>query len=320
MSAGRDLLLFILFLVALGIAWFLTGGPTRPISHAGWFFNPSPYGTTTGIIIPSVSVPLSSSGDTSGGTAQAEIKPMSVWDYFFRYRPGVGVVPSANASPYAAYVSLNRGQIGGTDPAGEYLVLRTSQNLPQSVTVSGWTIENVSTGMRLAIGGAAPVPVLGEVNTQTPVSAGPGSTIILVTGRSPNGISFRLNECTGYFDQFQTFTPNLPEDCPSPYDEMLVHPGALSNDQACQQYVNTLGQCTFVGTASLPSGISSACYDFLLNNLSYNGCVAEHRNDAAFYKNEWRVYLNRDQALWSADHGIIDLFDENGKLVAELSY
>jgi len=48
MNAGRDFLLFIFFLVVLGIAWFLTGGPSRTISHSGWFLNGQ------GVEIPSV--------------------------------------------------------------------------------------------------------------------------------------------------------------------------------------------------------------------------------------------------------------------------
>jgi len=36
MTAGRDLLLFILFLVVLGIAWFFTGGPSRFLTPDGF--------------------------------------------------------------------------------------------------------------------------------------------------------------------------------------------------------------------------------------------------------------------------------------------
>ncbi len=319
MNAGRDFLLFIFFLIALGVAWFMTGGPGRPISHAGWFLNPT-LGTTGGIAVPSVSLPnASSSNGSNGGTPSAQPKILSLWDYFLNYQPGIGESSAPTDSPYAPYVSLQASNVGSANPATEYVTIQTSQNLPQSVTVTGWTLQNVSTNMSVTIGNAAQIPFLGDVNYGTPISAGPGSTIIVTTGRSPNGASFRVNECTGYFNQFQTFTPSLRYECPQPTDEMLLHPQLLAGDATCRQYLSTLPQCRIV-TGVFPQNISNTCQTFVLNALSYNGCITEHKVDPDFYRNEWRVFLNRDQDLWSPDHGTIRLIDENGKLIAQTSY
>lgn len=322
MSAGRDFLLFIFFLVALGVAWFLTGGPGRPISHAGWFLG-STVGGNSGITVPGVNIPQPIPGNTSTNSAPPpqtqQVSAPSLWDYFFNYQPGIGETSSPGSSPYAPYVSLSASNVRGSDPATEYITIRTSQSLPGSLTISGWYLQDVSSNVTVSIGDAAQIPFLGGMNSETPISVGPNSTIIAVTGHSPNGTSFRLNECTGYLGQYQTFTPSLPRECPRPQDEMLLHPQTLAGDTACRQYIATLSQCTVV-TGTFPSGLSSSCQDFVLNSLSYNGCITEHKVDPTFYRNEWRVFLNRDQELWANDHGIIRLIDENGKLVAQTNY
>jgi hypothetical protein len=322
MSAGRDFLLFIFFLVALGVAWFLTGGPGRPLSHAGWFLG-STLGGTAGIAVPSVNLPGAASSSGSSGAASPQATQQStvsnLWDYFFNYQPGVGEVSSPTDSPYAPYVSLSPTDVQSSDPATEYITLRTSSSLPRSLTISGWYLQNVSTNVTVSIGDAAEIPFLGGMNSETPISVGPGSTIVVTTGQSPNGTSFRLNECTGYLGQYQTFTPSLPRECPSPQSEMLLHPQTLAGDTACRQYIATLSQCTVI-TGTFPSALSGSCQDFVLNDLSYNGCITEHKPDPTFYRNQWRVFLNRSQELWANDHGVIRLIDENGKLIAQASY
>ena len=321
MGAGRDFLLFIFFLVALGVAWFLTGGPGRPLSHAGWFLNPS-LGGTSGISIPGVNIPQPTSGNTSGNNQPQQTQQASapnLWDYFFNYQPGIGEASSPTDSPYAPYVSLSASDAQSSDPAAEYVTIRTSSSLPGSLTISGWYLQNVSSNVTVAIGDAAQIPFLGGMNSETPISVGPSSTIVVTTGQSPNGTSFRVNECTGYLGQYQTFAPSLPRECPTPQDEMLQHPQTLAGDEPCRQYISTLGRCT-VATGTFPSDVSSACQDFVLNDLSYNGCITEHKPDPTFYRNEWRVFLNRNQELWNNDHGTIRLVDENGKLIAQTSY
>ena len=60
-AAGGDLLLFIFFLIILGIVWGLTGGPGRSISLEGPFLNPPfPLGDGSAYNVPFVSIPSSS--------------------------------------------------------------------------------------------------------------------------------------------------------------------------------------------------------------------------------------------------------------------
>lgn len=329
MTAGRDFLLFILFLVFLGVAWFLTGGPDRAISHAGWFLNPSMGTSSGGISVPMVNIPrapnASSSDSSAPDTGQAasrttQSKAFSLWNYFFSYKPGMGDVLVPATSPYAQYVSLDTSNTRSSDPATEYVTIRISRDLPSSVTVSDWALQSVSKSIYAPLGNATPLPFLGQTSIENPVSVGPGSVIYVTTGSSPNGSSFRVNECVGYLGQFQTFTPNFDRQCPTPSDEIPLHPEVFATDEACRRYVETLPQCTFTAPGSFPTNLSGTCQNFIANKLSYNGCVDTHKNDPTFYKNEWRLFLKRGQELWNNDHGSVRLIDENGRLIAEESY
>ena len=319
MSAGRDLLLFILFLIALGIAWFLTGGASRPLAHAGWFLNPpAPLGNGQGYNIPTVPVPTV--GTSTTGTRAVPSPTQSIWNYFFNYRVGLGsAVGGTPDSPYAPYVSFSIAGARNSDPEQQYVVLRTSSQLNGALTVTGWTLEDAQTGIKAVIGNAAQIPALGGMNSATPVSIGPSATAYIVTGTSPEGVSFRVNKCTGYFNQFQTFAPPLSMRCPTPQDEMLQHPELTAGNTTCQDYVRTIPRCTLTLTA-IPGNIGGLCQSFIQNTLSYNGCITAHQADPDFYDNAWYLYLGRNQALWNSSHDDIRLLDENGKLIAEVNY
>jgi hypothetical protein len=323
MSAGRDFLLFVLFLVVLGFVWFYTGGPSRAISHSGWFLNPpSPLGNGEGYNIPSVPLPSATSSYSSDGSASGTNgsgSSQSLWDYFFHYRAGTGEAARPGDSPYAQYVTFYPGNTQTSDPTAEYITIQTNPQLKSAITVTGWTVESAQSGVKVAIGGASQIPFLGQANSETPVTLGPQSSVTLVTGRSPNGTSFRVNKCTGYFNQFQTFTPRLPVECPAPQDEMLRNPGTLAGNQDCQNFIQSIPQCTLT-VGSIPGTVGSACQNFILNTLSYNGCITAHQSDPDFYRNQWYVYLDRSQELWANNHDAIELLDENGKLVGEISY
>jgi hypothetical protein len=326
MNAGRDFLLFVLFLIGLGIVWFFTGGPTRALSHSGWFLSPpSPLGNGEGYNLPGVPLASSTSDWSKSNTytnAYSDRYPSgnnSVWDYFFNYRPGTGQVNRPPDSSYAQYVSFYGGNTQTDDPKSEYVVIQTDSNLRGTITMTGWSLESAQTGLRVSIGNAAQIPFLGQMNSEVPISVGPMSRVVVITGHSPNGTSFRLNKCTGYFNQFQKFVPSIREECPRPQDEMLLHPQQLSGNQSCQDFVATLPQCRLTLSA-IPGNVGGLCQDFILNTLSYNGCISAHQSDPDFYRNEWRLYLNRDQELWANNHEGIRLLDESGKLVGEITY
>jgi hypothetical protein len=314
-GALGTLIAFILFLVFLGILWATTGGPERPISHAGPFLKPPR--------APSVDLSV---GAVQGSTFEADpaqvedvkIEGESLLNHFFNSPRGTESA-KAEESPYAKSVRLSRESSTNSSPNDEYILIETMSTLAQNITITGWTLESRTTGIKAPLGSAAQVALLGGVSTESPVSVGPSARIYVTTGRSPIGSSFRLNACTGYFEQHQNFNPGLERNCPNPRDEALRNPQKTGTNVACIDFIDRLSSCN-VYTASIPYEVGTQCRDFILNDLTYTGCVAAHRNDPGFYRNEWRLFLNRQQELWNNSHEQIRLLDENGKLVGSVTY
>jgi hypothetical protein len=305
MNAQRDLLIVVLFMVALGVAWYYSGGTANDLARSGPLFQ----------------LPPSQSGNPAYNVPGVELIETPV-----KEDTGPVVTTISNylgtlneeVSPYAQYVSLEESNAkSGND--SEYVTLRIAYNAPQKITVTGWRLESTATGMQTTLPQAAALPFLGTINTPEPIALSAGQTVYVVTGRSPNGTSFRTNMCTGYFEQYQNFTPPLKLECPSPQDEAVPYFATGSYTDECNDIVRTIGRCTFV-TASIPGSAGSRCEQFIHNQLSYNGCINTHKNDPKFYKDDWYVYVNRDQELWRSRSERIRLLDENGKVVDVVTY
>lgn len=318
-AAGSDLIFFIFFLIVLGIVWGLTGGPERAISTSGPFLNPPfPLGSGSAYNVPGVTIPAPGGGDTSA-RERSESERNVLQNIISDIRASFGGIQE-KASPFAGSVSLSAGSARNADAAEEYVAIKTGKALDGRVNISAWRIESSLTLRGTTLGDAAYLPYAGEVNAESPVAIPAGTTVYVVTGRSPIGVSLRVNQCTGYFAQFQDFAPKLREECPAPEDEFArkIQSGFLPNE-SCIDFVEDLDRCTFTGVG-LPPAIGGQCQDFVLNDLTYNGCVDAHKNDDGFYKSEWRIYLDRDQELWKSAHERIRLLDENGLVIDSVSY
>ncbi len=313
-AAGTDLILFIFFLVALGIIWALTGGPDRPISTAGPFLNPPfPLGEGTAYTVPGVNIP------STPERRKRENRETRVGNIISNIRNSFTNI-SEDPSPYKELVSLSVGRARNSDPESEYVVLKTNKNISERVPISRWRIESSVTLAGTTLGDAAYLPYSGQVNSELPVTIPENTTVYIITGRSPIGTSFRTNTCTGYFAQFQDFEPELREECPLPEDELEdnIFGSALPND-ACLNFVENIDRCTLTLT-EIPVTVGSVCQNFIIEDLSYNGCVTAHKDEPDFYKKEWWLYLDRDQELWKSSRERIRLLDENGLLVGSVSY
>ncbi len=78
--------------------------------------------------------------------------------------------------------------------------------------------------------------------------------------------------------------------------------------------------------------LTSSCFSFIDNYLTYNGCVASHQYDTNFWGNTWRIFLNRPDIthghtntrdygeLWKQTREGIKLLDQNGLTVDEYIY
>lgn len=299
----QDLAIVVLLMAALGVAWYYTGGTESDLARGGPLFTQPQGSTIPGIPIPRVFLGGSESDDTGP-------KSTTVETY-------LGTL-TEERSPYASRITLE-GTATSASLDGEYLTLRVRQSAGAPITVSGWRLESTVSGISVALPLGVSLPAQGDVSVPTPVTLSPGQTAYIVTKRSPNGVSFRTNLCTGFFEQFQDFTPGLSLECPRPTDEARTYftPGTYTDE--CETILNSIGRCIF-STKSVPSSAGSQCAQFVTSELNYNGCVARHKNDANFYRDTWYLFLSRDSELWRSRSERIRLLDENNKVVSVLSY
>ena len=211
------------------------------------------------------------------------------------------------------------------DPKQEYLVLSTGKESVPPINITGMTIKSVVSGSITQIGKGAPLPITNSINTPSDIYIESGQKIVISTGASPLGYSFRLNDCTGYFEQYQNFSPALPQVCSLLKDVPLPSPPNQLQDP-CLDYIDRVPKCQII--TALPTATASAlnleqqnrCLAFIQNNTGYQNCSNAHRNEPGFYASEWRVYLDRTQALWKSKREVIWLLDQQGNFVSQYSY
>lgn len=288
-DAKKDLYWVLFFLIILAIVWYYTGGPERFSSKSGIFlFKPQ----------EKYSEELRKETEklASGGGS------------------GEGLTASSTESAYKYKVSLRAGYgARETDPQKQFVEIRASSQNDRLIRITGWSLVGKN-GLDIKIGQGAYLPYSAQVNSQQDIFLEKGGLAVIVTGESPIGTNFRLNKCTGYFEQFQDFYPDLPKDCPQSADENL--PSNL-NDQ-CLNYLERLPMCEM--KISVPAGLSIACQNYINEKINYKTCVEIHKNDSDFYQSEWRIYLGRKESLWKKQRETIILQDQDKKIIDWFSY
>jgi len=284
-----------LFLIVLGVIWFAQGGPAKLTSMTSPFLQS-----------PEITPSPNPSQDTYGSWKNPS--------------ETINQLPKTE-SPYKGKISLNASwPAKETDPQKEYIEISAYYSNKERIPVTGWTLKGKQ-GLGIAIGKGANLVYSAQVNTQDIIFLGPdehflgpNDRAIIVTGHSPIGTSFRLNLCTGYFNQFQDFIPPLPQECPRvPAEEIPIN-----YPDACADFVKSLPACKMPLNA-VPPAAGNDCINFVNQKASYNGCVSMYKNRDDFYKPEWRIYLGRDHELWGT-RDVITLFDNEGKIVDQVSY
>lgn len=225
----------------------------------------------------------------------------------------------ADASPLRGKLSVSSAS-RGNKASNEYVVIRASDSNTAPVSITGLTLRGVVSRLSAAIPKAWRLPYPGTPSGSGTITLAPGEFAYIITGRSPNNMSFLINKCTGFFAQSAEFNPSLPNECPSPAQEALQSNAAeLSED--CLDYLASFPGCTNPPDA-LPEHLKNdgSCHAYVFNKISYNRCVALHKNEPDFYRGDWRVYLERDTLLWGTKRETIELVDANGKLIGAYNY
>ena len=157
-----------------------------------------------------------------------------------------------------------------------------------------------------------------ESRGASPVEVRAGDKILVSSGDSPVGFSFRVNKCSGYRSQFKRFQPTVKTSCPDPFDEFIADGSIPFTDNECYDIARRLSSCTTL--TRIPGTVSRECRTFFQDVISERGCVDLHRNDSDFFLPEWRLFLGSDKSLWKASDNTLYLVDEDGHLVATLVY
>lgn len=316
-----DLFLFFGILIFIFIIWVATGGPTRPISFSGPYITPitAPGGTGTGYRL--------SGSDTS--SAGSRISTGDIKRDVGRVQQNVVDLQKSIAeathfgtpSVFKGLVTIRHSvsALRASDAKKEYLSITVSSRASESINITGWRIQSEAVGHSLRIPEGVNLPHSAIVNKTAPIVLSPGQTAIIVTGDSPLGMSFRENMCTGYFDQFQNFTPAISRSCPLPiHDFERFYLGNTHSYDACKAFIKTVDRCTV--PLDVPTGLSDDCWHFIDNHLNYNSCVVAHTGDKGFFGNTWRIYLGRDDEFFTKKYDTIKLLDSAGNTVDLLSY
>ncbi len=320
----EDVKWFFGLIIIFGIFWFVSGGLNKPTSKQP-FITPSgeTYGTDpihigqnsyyneTGY--SSSAQPqktLTAREEVSQGLIDAGVKAEQI-------KKELAKLDEANrASPLTKKLSI-QGVTASGSAANEYITIRATDTNMEKVLISGLRLQSSVSGLGTQIPKGAYLPFQNQINIEEPVFLAPGETAYIITGRSPLGMSFRPNMCTGFFNQYQQFNPGLPSRCPAPGSENLPPPMNQYND-ACLDYINSLPSCTVI--TSVPPSISPECQRFVTNEINYTKCVDHHKNDKNFYDSSWRIYLKRDDPLWKNRRELIQLLDQNGKVIDAITY
>jgi hypothetical protein len=221
-------------------------------------------------------------------------------------------------SPSSGIVSFVSQDAAESDPNLEYIELQVG-DMP--VSLDGWSLQSAYSGVRALVPPDSESLVSGAVNALTHPEIPANSVVYIISGKSPVGVSFRENKCTGYLGQFQQFAPPLDQSCPSPADTLAITGDNLRSYSAeCIDYVQTLAPCHFPTDGELPLTLPQACRTYITNTFSYNGCAAAHGSDPDYQKDSWRLFLNSPTELWNNSHDVIRLLDDKGQIVDVLTY
>jgi hypothetical protein len=317
-------------LLILGIMWVIGGGPRRAYEEVT-SFRILPFSTDTAVgfrlpwqtdvLFAPITLPgMFEPGRQDLSDAEQELMELEA-EYQRLSREANTSRGFGTPSPYSGTVSLVRDISGvrGTEPNDEYVQISVDYRASTAVDISGWSLESALSGSKAYLPPIASAFVMGATNMTGPALIQPGGLAIVTTAASPVGASFRENLCSGYLDQFQSFSPQLGNECPSPSSVLpLTEENLWRYGDACFDVIATLYACRF--PQDIPDSVNPACRAFLTDALSYNGCVNRNRSTPGFEQNRWRLYLNGQSEIWRNSHDAIRLLDAQGKTVDVFVY
>src|SRR3990167_4943773 len=178
----------IVFIIALIIFWFITGGWAGAARTARSLANPLEliFGASASgsfLKLPWQPPELTRGPDISDYAGEADARILASGDEDqFANTPPASTGAFGNPSPYAGKVVIRESAATESDAAQEYIQLTASQNNTQPISITNWTLQSAVSGARGILPPAAPFFVLGAVNTVQGVYLEPGDSVFITTG------------------------------------------------------------------------------------------------------------------------------------------
>lgn len=249
--------------------------------------------------------------------------------------PRSGTTINKNSSPYAAKVSLLKGNVSTAQPYEEYVTIRNSG---EPVNITGWVLTNNKGTKPIENTGnsyfypSGDVAVIGQgteflnpngKQVASNIILGKGETAYVTTGGPFTQYSFSIptsfkeNICTGYLKVYP-FTPSLSKACPYAKNDPKIN---TVTDQ-CYDYMSRLSRCEDPERDDKKKfdEQTSVCKNFMKVRFNYPSCVAIHQYDADFEQKKWRIFLGKGREMWATRRETITLYDKSGLIVDQVVY
>lgn len=251
---------------------------------------------------------------TSGLALTDETSPAQVdLDELGEFSPVAGMVEIVNDSE----------TVSTDDLAYEYIEIRAAESNAEPINISNWSLQSMISDIWIGLPQGTELFTAGDVNSIQDIYLRPGEHAYIATRRSPVGVSFRVNRCSGFLSSTQEFNPPIATQCIVP--EKLLPP-TIDNikeyGSACVQFMEKMPSCTYITrTTSGFNTLSSECLSFIQPRLTHNFCNGVYAQESDFYDpKEWRIFLNQTNALWRENYEVIRLLDEKNRTVDVLNY
>jgi len=309
-----DVKWFVGLLLIFGIMWI--GGRTKSKER--------PPETATSTAKTQVSAPASQN-EQKGSSAQTANQNT------FR-NPPIGTVISESTIPRERDLNISPLQgalsivsvVHGNSAEKEYVTIQASSRNKNDINITGLTIRSAVSLNGHKIGNGLALYFPQTSGDGDPIMLRPGGRALILSGRSqlgaiPKSGGFQLNLCTGFFEQGLNFYPSLPLECPSPKDEPLpIAPNTLS--ETCYDYLAKIKRCTVPSSVPATLSTDGNCQAHIFNRINYNQCVVDNKDSPGFFRGEWRVYFGRSSKLWRDRHDIVELVDQERRIIDTRGY
>ena len=219
-------------------------------------------------------------------------------------------------SKYSGLIEIKKlNTTSSSNPSNEYVRLYASRKISEPVNISGWKLVSLRDNSQMTIPqGTSLYRPNGRSHVSNILLDG-NENIYINSGKSPISTSFKTNICSGYHEQFNNFNPRISLRCPYPDQNIIGVPDTIQNE-VCLDYIDRMPRCK-VHVGAVPSNLGNDCNAYVGQKVNYPTCIETYKNYEGFYREEWRVFLDRSKPLWKKKKERLQLIDHEGKVVDE---